>query len=216
MKKELQFLHITKNAGTFIEDIADKNNIKWGRFNTSISNWHNYLDLYKLSLLEKYDWFVVVRNPYSRILSEYYCKWGGIGEKNIVHNKREFNTTIQTIMKNNPFHEDKDLKIGDKNIKIYSYHYTEQYKYVESTIHNLSNVKIHILKFENLNNELQNLFNEYNIDIDVNKYKKINSKEDHNKVIKFTVNDFEDETIKKINTIYKKDFELFGYEMKKI
>ena len=145
----------------------------------------------KKSLKEKYDWFVIVRNPYTRILSEYYCQWGGIGRKtNVNHSKEEFN----------------EFLINKINIRP-NYHYIEQYKYID----NESN--INIIKFENLNEELGILFKKYKLDIDLKKYKKENSKEEKNNEIKFTINDFSNRLINLINDVYKKDFELFGYEI---
>jgi len=31
--------------------------------------------------LEKYDWFMVIRNPFTRIVSEFHCQWGGVGKR---------------------------------------------------------------------------------------------------------------------------------------
>ena len=93
-KKELKFIHITKAAGTSIEDIGNKRGLKWGRFDKeqkyktkpiSPSFWHTPFTELDDSYKRKYDWFVVVRNPYTRILSEYYCKWIGFSEQKLSH-----------------------------------------------------------------------------------------------------------------------------------
>lgn len=192
--KELKFIHITKCAGTFIEKIGKSKNIHWGinHFNIGeYGHWHQPFSEKKKSLKEKYDWFVIVRNPYKRILSEYYCQWGGIGRKtNVNHSKEEFNEFLINKINTRP-----------------NYHYIEQYKYID----NESN--INIIKFENLNEELGILFKKYKLDIDLKKYKKENSKEEKNNEIKFTINDFNNRLINLINDVYKKDFELFGYEI---
>jgi hypothetical protein len=192
--KELKFIHITKCAGTFIEKIGKSKNINWGvdHYRTGeYGHWHEPFSQKEKSLKEKYDWFVIVRNPYTRILSEYYCQWGGIGRKtNVNHSKEEFNEFLINKINRKPVH-----------------HYTEQYKYID----NESN--INIIKFENLNEELEILFKKYKLNIDLKEYKKENSKEEKNNEIKFTINDFNNRLINLINDVYKKDFELFGYEM---
>ena len=126
-----------------------------------------------------------------RILSEYYCKWGGIGSKNILHTKEEFNNYLIKKIQNRK-------KNGD--------HYTEQYKYIDK------NSKITIIKLENLNEELVELFHSYNIKINVNNHKKQNTREQHKNDILFSIKDFSKELISLINSVYDKDFEFFNYK----
>jgi hypothetical protein len=40
MKKQLKFIHITKNAGKSIENIANKEKISWGRFDDEKKSSH--------------------------------------------------------------------------------------------------------------------------------------------------------------------------------
>jgi hypothetical protein len=202
--KELKFIHITKCAGTFIEEMGRDNNIDWGRYHKEYDWWHEIFITKSQQLKEKYDWFVIVRNPYTRILSEYYCKWGGINHQSkkniIIEKKEEFNKFLIDKITN---------KEKSYLYNIEGHHYTEQYKYIDDSCCQ------HIIKLEELDSKLQELFNIYNIEISVKDYKKINSSKNNSKNILFTINDFDNELIKLINDVYKKDFELFGYEMKK-
>ena len=188
-KKELKFIHITKNAGTYIEDTAKKSNILFGRHHKEYRFWHKIFPNINKNIKDKYDWFMIVRNPYTRILSEYYCQWGGIGEKNINHNKKEMNNYLINKIKNRS-------KVGD--------HYTEQYKYLDT------NYNIHIIKYENLITELRQLYKKYDLNIELTD-KKINSSKEKTTIRKFTTKDFNNDLITLINSVYKKDFELFGY-----
>lgn len=134
---------------------------------------------------------MVVRNPYERIISEFYCKWGGLGNINTMDciTNEIFNLYIkECILK-------RSLE-GD--------HYTEQYKYVDK------NIPIHILKFENIEIEFNNLMKEYNLDVNLNIKKNVSQKK------KFTKKSFTPELIKLINEIYDKDFTLFGYKKIKL
>lgn len=200
LKKELKFIHITKTAGSFIENIGEKNNLEWGRFHKEYSFWHNPFQDIDENVKEKYDWFVVVRNPYERILSEYYCSYGGIGKlenkEKINHSKTEFNEyLIKKIKLRNTISD-----FSEKG------HYLEQYRYIDNRY------TINILKFENLNKDLQLLFNKYDLDIDVNKYNKVNTKLNRNDNIPFSVKDFNKELIELIKEVYHKDFISFGYD----
>ena len=203
---ELKFIHITKCAGTSIEDAGKKQNILWGRFHTEYNindpietraPWHKLFPLLDSSIINKYDWFTVVRNPYDRILSEYYCNHTGINSYKlkptsykVEHNKEQMNVYLIGKILN------RSNKGG---------HFVEQYKYLHPT------KKIHILKFENLNEELTKLTNTYNIsNIEL---VKVNERSTDDDINLFTVGDFSDELILLINTVYAKDFSTFGYKM---
>ena len=74
--KELKFIHITKTGGTTIEEIGKENNINWGRFHKEYKIWHQPLIEINNFKIQKYDWFMIVRNPYDRIISELHCNYG--------------------------------------------------------------------------------------------------------------------------------------------
>jgi hypothetical protein len=76
---QLQFIHIPKNAGTSIENLGNKYGIKWGRFikkedyqlydtPCDYFYWHSPYFIKNKDL--KY--FAVLRNPYDKIISEFY------------------------------------------------------------------------------------------------------------------------------------------------
>ena len=81
-------------------------------------------------------------------------------------------------------------------------HYTEQCKYIDQ------NIFIHIIKFENIEFEFNELMKKYKLDIVLNQKKDNTSR--HEK--RFTVKSFTPEIIKLINEIYHKDFITFGYD----
>ena len=185
--KILKFIHITKCAGTSIEDVGKENNILWGRFHKEYGWWHEIFINKSEELKLKYDWFIIVRNPYERLISEFYCKWGGIGTHHNIDNinEKEFNLYIKKRILNRSIRGD---------------HYTEQYKYIDE------NISIHILKFENIEFEFNELMKKYKLNIVLNK------KSNASKNKKFTVKSFTPELIKLINKVYHKDFLMFGYD----
>jgi hypothetical protein len=102
--KSLRFVHITKTGGTSLEEIS---NFTWGiddtdyeaavsfvkltqfheKYEDRTAFWHMPLMFVPhevlMALLLKYDYFTVVRNPFSRVISEYHDNWGGPA---LIHN----------------------------------------------------------------------------------------------------------------------------------
>lgn len=182
-KNRLKFIHITKTGGTSIENLGMINGYRWGRFDLNYGWWHGIFKKLDLKKRLNYDWFLVVRNPYTRIISEFHCSWGG--HNNIKNcNKKDFNMFIKNKLKNI------DLVRGN--------HYTPQYLYIDK----LSN--INILKFENLYEDFNNLMKKYNIKIKLDIHSNKNKK-------KFGVKHLNKENINLIQKIYMQDFIKFNY-----
>ena len=183
--RSLKFIHITKCAGTFVENIGRAHGQDWGRFHKEYGFWHDTFVNKPLALRLRHDWFAIVRNPYTRILSEYY--W--ILDNEVVHTVEEFNTfLIRQIYSRS--------ESGD--------HFTEQFKYVDGTVH--------IVKLERLDIELQALFDGFKLGINVAAFQKKNTKEERSKGnTPFGVNHFNAELITLINNVYDRDFALFEY-----
>jgi hypothetical protein len=222
MIKELKFIHITKTAGTAIENLANENGILWGRFDNDIkllthnikyiinnAFWHVPTFYYDYSLLhkllKKYDFFLVVRNPYERVISEFFCKWGGHQSKHYkkdipINNKKNINLWIYKQLK-------KVYSDITNNIKMVHGHWTPQYYYLfDSHLQRIIKKK-NIIHFENINNELHSLFINYNYNINIINAPKINvNKYD------FNINDLNKKNLKLIYKIYKNDFKYLNYQ----
>ena len=193
----LKFIHITKTSGTYIENIALKKNIYWGRHDYLLKNsklpinyntayWHIPLPMYpKYPYPNDIKLFTVVRNPYDRIISECFCKWGG-KYCNKLNTQEDLNNYIfeQVSKAEDPFF----------------FHFFPQYRY---THHNNKCLVDYILKYENIEIEFNNLMNLYNIDI-----KYINN---GNTSHKFTINDISRGNMDLINDVYHYDFVYFNY-----
>ena len=88
-RKTLKFLHIPKTGGTSIEEAAHDAGLNWGAhdphlnlesYNSLGTTYHQPLhqmtdrSAYEY-LIENFDFFCVVRNPYEKCVSEFYCPW---------------------------------------------------------------------------------------------------------------------------------------------
>lgn len=191
MKKELKFIHITKTGGTSIEKCALEKNILWGKYHKEYGlDHHEIFNNISNEIKIKYDWFTIVRDPYTRIISEFHCPFFG-------HNSLFYNKNNNIKFDKNDFNQwIKERIINRFNYP--SYHFVEQHLYIDK------NININILKYENLDKEFNLLMSKYNLDIRLDRY-------DNKTEKKFTIYDLSTETIKLINNIYYNDFILFNY-----
>ena len=175
-----KFLHITKTGGSSIEEYGFKLGIKWGRYDRlfyennknfkKLGFWHIPLNYFDRDTINKYNWFTIVRNPYHRIISEinYLIK-----DNYLQFNKVDMNVYLYEIL-SNIYINDKDNKqilnkeFIEKNDKMYAFHFIPMYHYTcdlsknEETISTISNIKI--IKFENLNLEINIFLKELGIE----------------------------------------------------
>lgn len=206
MTKPLKFIHITKCAGTAIENVSKR----WGMFDEELGelfesmnmsfnpHWHvplHYLkDEYLTNILEKYDLFTVVRNPYTRIISEYYCEWGGSPVKSTDIN--DFNQFIYDKLL--------CLKKRINDGEYVHHHYTPQYRYLVDKNGNI--IIKHMLKMETVTTDFNNLMEKNGYEYRLEE-KKGN---DYN----FSYLELSYDNISLIREIYRWDFEICGYSTK--
>ena len=206
VNKKLKFLHISKCAGTIIEDIAKDEGIFWGRYDNTLNKdnllkkwsliksdlYHLVPDcfeenIYNINKKTGLKTFCVVREPYSRIVSEVFCNWSGIFNHLENPTINDFNQYIDEYL---------DLVETRKNTQ----HWWPQHKYIYGE--NGNKMIDHILCFENLNKEFNDLMNQYNIPLQLNNQRVNSSKK------LYGINDISNYNLFKINKIYNDDFDL--------
>ena len=161
--------------------------------------WHTPPHWYAQNPLKGADTFVVVRNPYDRVISEYNCFFYGY---------------------QGPNHDDLDVfnKWIKRNVKLITRrlqgHMLPQPYYAYDA--NGTKIVDHILRYENLAEEFDDLMREYGIPITMPP--KTNTTVRHtysNKALEtkriFKARDLMAANIKLINHVYGLDFEYFGY-----
>jgi len=199
--KNILFIHIPKTGGTVIENEIKKqsrqtlysgkrNNLLHVPFNNCSLQHQFYTTLYKFKDKLNINFnnikvFSVVRNPYDRVISDLF--WYKLIKKDYD------STKVYNVIKN------KYLNRNDLDN-----HNKPQYKFVTDEMGVLiPNIKI--FKTEELNQSNDKLSNFLGLKINVKKKGQVNK--NYSRYLNR-------DTISLINDVYKKDFELFGYEMK--
>lgn len=205
-KENIIFIHIPKNGGTYIErlffndlDIHSNKNYK-NLFGIKNNKALQHLTAFEIKNLfhdfDNYLKFVIIRNPYDRLISEYYwCQISGVGYK---HNQSfdNFLKYVKNIVKNNRFNEN-----------VYTDHFLPQYKFIYDDNNNL--LIDHIFYYENYEDVINFLNNICNISNTKNfsDVKHCNCKK--TLVKKINLNESQKSII---FNLYKKDFEFFNYK----
>jgi len=214
-----EFIHITKTGGTAVEMAGAKYGISWSSCHTTRKVIRNKLrcpeseDLWDLKIpygtpkqhtLTKYlitsvlkgkKTFTVVRNPYTRMVSEYYCPWSGYKGKG-KNNPVQMNTWLRKQMENQKG-QYKDL----------GGHFTPQYMYVYDDDKQIVDTVLH---FEHLKTEFENFMRQEGLPVRLLP-KPVNVATSS----ALTVDDLDEKTIAMIHEVYAKDFELLGYTINK-
>jgi hypothetical protein len=264
-KRRLEFVHITKTGGSAIEKAGAKLGIIWGACHymniTEVgcehpdityqapdyqsyaltSPWHTPPKLLRIYVdksqypYDNADLFAVVRNPYDRILSEYYCPWLGFQAKYRKNTKHEkdpndpvvMNQWVQTMIGNlekalDEFQSmqsnsliDAKPKVQMKGVNEDRYilaqkHYVNQAEYVYDEDRMVIQNVVH---YENLSKEFQELMDKYGIQTSLPPKHKGGIYTDAKNKKRLTFRDLDSESIKMINKYAKPDFEKFGYQM---
>ena len=168
------FIHIPKNAGTSIEEYFGNESVR--------IQPNKHADIYEIKRKFKnsynnYRKFTIIRNPYDKMVSWYFYLKRNLGEK---YKVIEFNEWIKDPLKF--WHVDDPVS-----------YLKPQPEWVDNTVE--------IIKFENLNEELNKFFNE-------KIYLPITNKSNHDHYLKY----YNKESLNIIYNRYKKDFEKFNYK----
>lgn len=207
------FIHIPKTAGTSIEQVLIDYGLDYIRFNADRNKWWGNLKTDKgtyeldhstFAYLEKncknynpqFFKFCVVRNPYSRLVSEFlHCK--KIGSR-FVKNLGNFKSFVYFIRDN----FDYILNNEEEKHEVIS-HYLPQNKFIYVN----GDCKMDlVIKFEKINEDWQILCKKLNINRKLIKSNKYSYGKTYN------YNDYYDDELRNIvYNLYKDDFELFHY-----
>ncbi len=200
-EKKFIFIHIPKNSGTAMTKELQKTYkdtqllmfCERDGINIGIDKMHLYYDVIDKfipkNILDKYFKFCIIRNPYNKL----YSAWNFIKER---HGYSDVNDFIKYKL-NEEFIYGKELIPGDARV-----HYRPQFTFVYDNENN--KFADFIIRYENLNEDISKINEKYDLNIPL--YDDGNSQKSYISLLN-------KESIIKINSLYKKDFELFNYEM---
>ncbi len=193
-KNKCIFIHIPKAAGTSVLNVLSKKKVPRDHCSYNIflqsskKKFHSYFK------------FCFVRNPYTRLMSVYYyLKNGGNGKSDLEIQeliKQKYSTFEKFVLD----YLDKDL-IYQISLLRPQYTYICNYKY---------EVMVDFCgKFENIEKDFSTVCEILRIKKTLPTLNKTNYKDNICKI-----QSIQKEVIGKINSLYQKDFEVFGYEFR--
>lgn len=191
-ESQVIFIHIPKAAGTSIGKSL---------FGTGRTGHYTIDDYYKVNKdkAKKYFKFTFVRNPYDRLVSAFfYLKQGG---KNI----SDINFADENLSQIDTFEDFVMNWLSEK--RVYSWiHFYPQTHFTESKFP--GNEIDFIGKLENIEEDIKKLSEAIGTDIEI---------KHHNKSSRDNYLDYyTEEMLDKVHQLYKKDFQIYGYEKDRI
>lgn len=213
-KHKLIHIHIPKTAGTAIEryfhEIGDMewNTISWfGQVKTQ-GRWY---ELQHLSLLELrtlantafdgYRSFAVVRDPYTRLISDYL--WRRWIQQQYPNSATQFFDSFETFIEAIPTDLNTNwvnhIHDADKKQANFLIHIRPQYQYIADSEGNF--LIDDILNFEHLHRDLARLLERYGLSTDRMTSPPIRGLEEY----------YTPATLDRVNEIYAKDFQYYSY-----
>jgi len=218
---KIELIHIPKTGGSALGRSAIEKNVTWGYYNfqkyddapfvfdpqdssRGIPFWHLPLQLFEkipsefdVSYYdEDTDVFVVVRNPYERLVSEYRYTMGFNRLQN--YTAAYMNQYLLELLQQKP----------NKDFYIEQGHYIPQYNYVFNG--NGRRMVNHILRFDHLIEDfakLVNLYPKYLKGVKLSSKRKL-----QNQDRSLSVDDLSKEVLELTEFVYAKDFEYFGFD----
>ena len=193
---------------------ADLRTGGWGKDHVGYGSQHEYFSRKPLKLRDAFDWFVVVRNPFDRIVSEFHCPFGGVGDRVHQYNERSFNEYLQDRM----MRPDKPVACCNGKIRATrpwienGGHYSPQHKYIDVER------PMHVLRYETLATDFNNLMKAYGVDDRVRmtperEYRNQPPRNGHPGPTqrRFSPANLSTQTVELILSYYRADFDMFGY-----
>lgn len=213
----LVHIHIPKTAGTAIETyFHDIGHLKWGYLSWTGSGyghgrWYEYqhLSMYELRTLSNaafdgYRSFAVVRDPYSRVISEFL--WRCWIRSQYPNASIEFFDSFKTFLESIPKDIDSQwlnhMQGADRKWANFLIHVRPQYHYVDDG--EGKSLVDDILNFESLDQDMARLLNPYGLNADRFRAPEIRDLKHY----------YTSALLDVVNEIYAKDFDRFRYEVK--
>lgn len=168
-----------------------------GNGSTTFSNEHNFYRYANTAL------FAVIRNPYTKMISEYYCPWNGYHGGGKTQTPLTLNKFLQTR-----------IQRAKKNAKTYGgTHMIPQVEFIFNMGKNQQQVVDHVLFKENFAEEMERLMIEYDMPPKIIQLLSTVVNGGKNQNERMTLKNLTLDTVQMINDVYKNDFNLLGYGM---
>lgn len=222
----LKLVHISKCAGTALENWGSEHGFSWGKRWPAIGRarklgllapheermktvpWHVPPRCFVHSPYKGFINFTVVRNPYDRVISEFRCPWVGFNAPvrgSLVRKKLRKRATPAQL---NRWIREK-LSKGVARPPFTNGHWIPQYLYVFKGDGKRVVSKANVVRFEALTDGMAALFRRHGLgDFPCAALTKTNASE----MPKFDVGHLDGTTCRLIEQVYAEDFKQFGYK----
>lgn len=233
----LQFMHIPKHAGTVIESWAEERGLKWGSkwlqhrwlkpaspiavnsLGVLLAPWHVPGSYFATDPYDGLDVFIVVRNPYEHMISEFRCPWFGF--KALGAGPIRVNIGQERVLEWMTYKSQQEARASatadDMNewIQRFLTHappwwwgHIPQHQYVENLNKTGTMQQENILRMESLETDFQDLVVRYGLEPGQLK----SEAKSTSSMPSFGVDDLTETTRRMIEKHFDTDFEMFNYE----